>query len=1010
MSIRFRAALAGVLLVVSSLYLGAQSGARTRALVRSRVPGDFTPAVALGAQRPVTAVLTIAGDPVGVVRGRAPGKRLAIADRDRIERDLRAAQDALRPAIQARGASILSTFQHAINGIKVRTTADKLAALATLPGVVAIKPVTIYHASNATSVPFIGTPQVWDNPPGLHGEHIKIAIIDSGIDYTHANFGGPGTVAAFTTARAASASPANPSMFGPGAPKVKGGVDLVGDAYDPSQTDAAHAAHPDPNPLDCDGHGSHVAGTAAGYGVTSAGATFAGPYDATTPEVAFRIGPGVAPLAELYAVRVLSCTGGTDVVVDAIDWAVQHEMDVINMSLGAAYGTSETAEAEAAQHAVEAGIVVVLSAGNSGPSPYIHDSPGAADKVIAVGAMDSTSAFPGANLALNTGSTVHAQNSNNAPFVNATTLPILVLRNADSSISLGCNESEYANVTGKLVVTLRGDCDRVTRATLGTAHGAKAVAMINNAAGYPPVEGDIPGVTIPFLGIQGTPATDGALVATAATATFSRTVLDNPTFRTAASFSSGGPRNGDGVLKPDVAAPGVSIVSTGIGSGNLGLTFSGTSMSAPHVAGVAALALEAHPGWQADDVSTAIVNTASVAQVVGWSARISGAGLVQPRAAARTSVIARGNGGLPSVNFGVEEFSSNLEDEQDIVVQNLGAQSARFAVSVVASRGTSAHSVQVSPATVSVLAGRSAKVRVTLKVPVATAGDSSDFRDVAGLVLLTPTSETENGGAAIGVPYYLVTRARSEVQTDLLGNFGSGHRLPAVARVKNASAAVGGTADFYAWGLAGRQNRLGSINLRSVGVQSLDTSSGKVLVFAINTFKPWSSAAALEFDLLIDLNGDGNPDFAVIGIDLGLITTGEFTGEVASAILNLTTGTIRVTFLAVAPTDGNTMLLPVLASDLGLTAASPRFTYAAQSFDLLSGTGDLIAATARFNAFENAISTGAFAVVGPGDKAFVGLSIDPAEWSVTPALGVMVVSLDNFWTGDHEQAHLLPVH
>ena len=799
-------------------------------------------------------------------------------------------------------------------------------------------------------------------PPGLHGEHIKIAILDSGIDYTHANFGGPGTVAAFNAAKAASTSPADPSMFGPGAPKVKGGIDLVGDAYDATQTDDAHKPRPDPNPLDCDGHGSHTAGTAAGFGVTSAGATFAGPYDALTPNVPFRIGPGVAPLAELYAVRVLGCAGATDVIVDALDWAVQNGMDVVNMSLGAAYGTAETAEAEASQHAVEAGIVVVVSAGNGGPSPYIDGTPASGDKVISVSAMDSSSSFPGAKLALNTGSTLQAQNSNGAAFVDATTLPIVVLRNADSSISLGCSASEYCGVAGKLVVTQRGVCARVDRATFGAANGARAVAMINDSPGYPPNEGPIPGVAIPFLGVQGAPATDGTALATAATATLTHTVIVNPTFRKPASFTSGGPRNGDGSLKPDLAAPGVSIVSTGMGSGNGAATMSGTSMSAPHVTGVAALVLQAHPGWQADEVSTAIVNTASASQIVGWSARISGVGLVQPRPATRTSVIARGPSDLPSVNFGVQEFSSNFEGEREIVVQNLGTKSAKFSVSVTPSAGTSPHTVQVNPTVVSVAGGRTTTVLVKLKVPVATAGDSSDFRDVAGLVTLTPTSQTQNGGAALGVPYYLVARARSEVQTNIVGNFGPG-RTAAVAQVKNASA-VPGLADFYAWGLAGVSNRLGSINLRAVGVQSFDVSQGKVLVFAVNTFRPWSSASTNEFDVLVDVNGDGKPDFDVVGIDLGLITTGGFSGEVASAVFNLATNTVRVRFLAVAPTDGNTILLPVLASDLGLTSASPRLRYVAASFDLFSSSSDAITSPAAFNAFENSISTGAYVAVG----------------------------------------------
>ncbi len=176
------------------------------------------------------------------------------------------------------------------------------------------------------------------------------------------------------------------------------------------------------------------------------------------------------------------------------------------------------------------------------------------------------------------------------------------------------------------------------------------------------------------------------------------------------------------------------------------------------------------------------------------------------------------------------------------------------------------------------LAGRSTTLLVKLKVPVATAGDSSDFRDVAGLITLTPTNQTQNGGASLAVPYYLVARARSEVETNIVGNFGPGHPS-GVAQVKNSSAAVPGLADFYAWGLVGQSNRLGSINLRAVGVQSFDSSSGKVLVFAVNTFRPWSSAATNEFDVLVDVNGDGKPDFDVVGIDLGLLTTGAFSGR-----------------------------------------------------------------------------------------------------------------------------------
>ena len=161
-------------------------------------------------------------------------------------------------------------------------------------------------------------PLAWAGVNGVHGEGIKVAIIDTGIDYTHANFGGPGTVAAFDAAAASSAGPADPAFFGPDAPKVKGGIDLVGDAYNANDPDSVPV--PDSNPLDCNGHGSHVAGSAAGFGVLDNGTEYTGSYDNLTHvNNHFSIGPGVAPKADLYAVRVFGCEGSTNVVTEAIE-------------------------------------------------------------------------------------------------------------------------------------------------------------------------------------------------------------------------------------------------------------------------------------------------------------------------------------------------------------------------------------------------------------------------------------------------------------------------------------------------------------------------------------------------------------------------------------------------------------------------------------------------------------------------------------------------------------------
>src|SRR2546428_4225064 len=327
--------------------------------------------------------------------------------------------------MEAMGGTVVAKLQHAINGIKVRATRDQLASLAALPGVVGIKPVLIYKPVNAVSVPFIGAPAVWGGSPVFHGEHIKLAILDTGADYTHANFGGPGTVAAFNDAFANSTKPANPALFGPNAPKVKGGTDLVGDNYNASDP-KNNTPVPDDNPLACNGHGSHVAGTAAGFGVKDDGTTFRGPYDANTPNVKFRIGPGVAPLADVYAVRVFGCVGSTDVVVEAIDWAVEHGMQIISMSLGADFGPEDTADAEASEQAAEAGLIVVAAAGNAGQSPYFLGSPAAGDKTLAAAAVGSTAKFPGAAVTLNTGTKLSTPN-NNAAAVPSASLSIFVL-------------------------------------------------------------------------------------------------------------------------------------------------------------------------------------------------------------------------------------------------------------------------------------------------------------------------------------------------------------------------------------------------------------------------------------------------------------------------------------------------------------------------------------------------------------------------------------------------------
>jgi minor extracellular serine protease Vpr len=981
---------------------------------------DFTPVMLPNAADPtrrVTVFVEMQGDSVADARGNSADNRISDSDKDSIKRNLKSRQDALRPEIERRGGTVQTEYQSAVNGLRIEIERGRIEEIAALPGVTAVRSFMTYKLDNATSVPFIGAPTAWNGPAGFRGEGVKVGIIDTGIDYTHANFGGPGTVAAFNTANANTTDAPDPALIGRRAPKVKGGVDLVGDAYDASAPAGSPLLipHPDPDPLDCNGHGSHVGGTAAGFGVTTAGATYAGPYNSSINFGGFRIGPGVAPKADLYAIRVFGCDGSTNVVVDAIEWAVDHDLDVINMSLGSPFGGADTADAVAVNKAVRAGVIVVASSGNEGPSPYMTGSPASAEGAISVAAVDSTATFPGATLTLSTGPTIPVINANGATF-STTTFKVKVLRTAAGGVSLGCDPAEYAGSTGMLVVTLRGTCARVARAVYGQKAGAAAVAMINTDANFPPFEGQITSnpdtgelytVTIPFLGVRGvlgpnpTPDGDNLVAADGGSATLANSAdLANPGFRIIAGFSSAGPRTGDSALKPDISAPGVSINSTAVGSGNQGTRLSGTSMSAPHVAGVAALARQAHPTWRASDIKAAIVNTGNPGLVAGYTTRAAGTGLTQPVGATRTQTIATSDRRGTSLSFGYKELGGTFIDSETINLTNRGSSTARFFVSITNVSG-SAHTTRLSRTLVTVPGRGDASIDLRLTVPATQLLDSTAFRDVAGLVTFTPASG-DNGGVTLRVPYYLVPRAVSELSTTLDGALNSTTSTSATARIRNRGV-IAGNADFYAWGLADKRDpRQGTADLRGVGVQSFPFASAadpnrRLLVFAVNTWERWSNAASNEFDIPIDVNGDGVDDFVVIGFDFGAATTGVFDGRLASFILNLTTGGLAVDFLADAPMNGSTLYLPVLTSRLGglSMTANPRFSYQAAIFDLTSPAQDETTGIAKFNAWTSSISQGDFVNVAPGATETSPVSINSAEWALTPALGLFVATSDD---------------
>ena len=980
----------------------------------------------------VNVMVQLKGDPVAVAEAKAQ-RKFSTSDRTQVKRSLRKAQNAISDDIAAKGGKVLSHLQSAYNGMRVQIARGKAASLASLPGVIGVHTITPRTLDNTVSVPYLGVPQVWQDT-GYTGKGVKVGIIDTGIDYTHADFGGPGTTAAFASAAATSTQPADPTLFGTGGPRVKGGYDFVGDAYDASAAAGTPAATPKPdlNPLDCNGHGSHVAGTTGGSGVTSSGETYAGPYDSTTPGKKYKVGPGVAPEVDLYALRAFGCEGSTDVLTEAIDWAVDHQLDVINMSLGSPFGRSDSPDAVAASNAVGAGVVVVASAGNSGQNPYLAGAPGVGEGVIAVSAVDSTSSFPGVKLQL-ASSTITAINANGAdlPSGDLTVVRLVDDPSTDKeNEALGCSTAAFAfaQITpggaGKeIAVVDRGVCARVAKAVFGQKAGADAVVMVNNATDLPPYEGPITTnpddgttylVTIPFLGV---PSTSGAALAAADgdALTLSALTLDNPGYRRYASFSSAGPATGDSGLSPNVAAPGVSISSAGVGTGNDAVIISGTSMAAPHVAGVAALGVQAHPAWSAAGVAAAVANTADPQKVADYSLTIGG-GLVDAAQTVKTTTFVTGDSfrttsgraAESTLSFGFAEPRKVFVGTRTLTIHNRGTKSATYALASDASPDSVKASVRFGSRKVRVPAGGNAKVRVTLVVKASTVGssltdDGFGFHAASGSVSLTSSGET------LRVPYLLVPRARANVTGTLGGSRGSlltkaAAKNPAGLNVKlaNRGGALEAAADFYTWGLSddkdvGASSDGSGYDLRAAGVQSFDMPEGKLVAFAVNNHDRWSSPASQEFDVAVDTDNDGTPEFVVYSFDSGASAGGDFNGQPQVFIYNVATGkTSTDGFVPVAPTDSSTILLPVNSASIGLAADTGAFAYTVASYTAEDDAAfDEFSSWASYDPWARAIVDGAYEKVARNGRVTVPLTIDPVTFASQKPKGVMVVVFDN---------------
>jgi minor extracellular serine protease Vpr len=958
---------------------------------------------------PVQVMVELGTPPVAVqvADAKKQGNDLSNAQQDSIRGKIKADQDGLKGAFGQHGAKVIAQLQSAYDGVQVQVPRNEIPNLASIPGVVAVHAVHTFSVApdNVNGIPFVHAPTAWSF--AATGAGVKIADIDTGIDYTHADFGGPGTPAAYAAAHANSTAAPDPSLVGPAAPKVKGGYDFVGDAY--NANDPTSVPQPDPNPLDCNGHGSHTAGTVAGDGVLSNGTTYTGPYNSTTVSGHdWIVGPGVAPQAQIYAYRVFGCSGSSNVVDLAIDRAVADHVDVITMSLGSDFGGTDDPTTVAAENAAAAGITVVAAAGNAGPSGYMVSSPSTGPHVLSVAALDGSLAqYPGAKLTFSNATTVNTIDANGAPLPSGS-YPVKVLKTSTGAIALGCNQADYGNATGMVVVTKRGTCARVARAIYGQKAGAVAVVMLNTDGTLPPYEGPITSnpdtgepynVTIPFLGAAGTTANTAALTgADGTTVVLTSNPITNTGYERTASFSSGGPGSPDSTPKPEVIAPGVSVASAGVGTGNGFLIESGTSMATPMTAGIAALVKQTHPAWTGTQIKAAIENTADPANNVGYRVRQAGAGAVMADSAVTTKVLATTADGLDSLAFGYVPGSGDYSATKSFTLTNTGAAPVTYSLSApadAAGLGGGTVSVQSS---VTVPAGGTASVPVTLSYSAAALAALPSMGSTApgavvsfgGAVVATPTG----GGQNLRVPYLVVPRGLSNLTTtaNRVGN-------NATASVKN-SGIHAGSADVYSWGLHDAQENGAPMDIRDVGIQSFSgealgsTADDLANVIAINTYGQFTNPSVNEFDVGIDTNGDGNVDYTVVGADLGAITTGTFNGQYVSFIFDAT-GALVDAWFATAPMNSSVVELPFLSSDIGLNANSGPFAYTVTGFSIVPGTLVDTTGTATYDPYHPAVDNGQFLQLGPGQSGALSLHRDPVQLGHQKPLGWLSVNLDD---------------
>ncbi|XP_066319724.1 subtilisin-like protease SBT1.4 [Miscanthus floridulus] len=509
------------------------------------------------------------------------------------------------------------SYAHAATGFAARLTGRQADHLASLPSVLAVIP-DVMHQLHTTQTPsFLQLSDPYGLLPASNAApDIVIGVIDTGVyPKDRASFAAdpslPPPPRTFR-GRCVSTPEFNASAY---CNNKLVGAKFFSLGYEALNGGPIHETESQ-SPLDTNGHGTHTASTAAGSAVEDA--AFFGYGKGTAV--------GMAPRARIAAYKACWAEGCADSdILMAFEEAIKDGVNVISVSLGANGEVPEFHSdntAVGAFKAVSKGIVVSASAGNSGPGEFTAVN--VAPWILTVGASTINRQFP-ANLVLGNGETFTGTSLYAGTPLGPSKIPLVYGGDVGSSV---CEADKLipSKVAGKIVVCDPGVIGRAAKGeAVKLAGGAGAILVSTKAFGEQAITSPhiLPATAVTFAAAEEIKKYIGTTASPVATIVFPGTVIGRtPSSPRMASFSSRGPNlRAPEILKPDITAPGVDIMAAWTGenspseldSDTRRVKFniiSGTSMSCPHVSGIAALLRQAYPDWSPAAIKSALMTTA----------------------------------------------------------------------------------------------------------------------------------------------------------------------------------------------------------------------------------------------------------------------------------------------------------------------------------------------------------------------------------------------------------------